>query len=105
MRKLVDVLTLTATPIPRTLSMAMGKVKSLSVIDTPPPERMPVETYVGEYNNDTVRIAISNEINRGGQVFYVHDRVETIQSVAGRLQGLVPAARICHAHGLSLIHI
>ncbi len=99
LRKLVDILMLTATPIPRTLSMAMGKVKDLSVINTPPPERIPVETYVGEYDDDTVKVAINNEVNRGGQVFYIHDRVDTIRSVAEYLKSMLPGVRICHAHG------
>jgi transcription-repair coupling factor (superfamily II helicase) len=99
LKKLIDVLTLTATPIPRTLSMAMGGVRCLSVIDTPPPERLPIETYVGEYDDDTVRVAISNEVNRGGQVFYIHDRIDTIDSTVSSLMSMVPGINICYIHG------
>lgn len=95
----VDVLTMTATPIPRTLQMSLGGVRDLSLIETPPEDRMPVQTYVLEYNPDVVRDAILKEIQRGGQVFYVHNRVQTISRVAHYLQGLVPEATIRVAHG------
>jgi len=99
LRKTVDVLTLTATPIPRTLSMALGGVRDMSIIDTPPQGRIPIETYVGEYNEEIAQVAIRNEIGRGGQVFYVHNRVETIETVARRLEEMAPDVRIAIAHG------
>jgi len=99
LRKTVDVLTLTATPIPRTLSMALGGVRDMSVIDTPPQGRIPIETYLGEYNEEIVQMAIKNEIGRGGQVFYVHNRVETIETVTSRLKKMMPDVRIGVAHG------
>lgn len=95
----VDVLTLTATPIPRTLHMAMVGVRDMSVIETPPEDRYPVQTYVAEYRPDLVRDAIRREIQRGGQVFYVHNRVEDIEQVAHFLGQLVPEARYGIAHG------
>ena len=95
----VDVLTMTATPIPRTLQMSLGGVRDLSVIETPPEDRLPVQTYVLEYSPDLVRDAILREIQRGGQVFYVHNRVETIARVAHYLQELVPEATFRVAHG------
>lgn len=99
LRKTVDVLTLTATPIPRTLSMALGGVRDMSVIDTPPQGRIPIDTYLGEYNEEVVEMAIRNEIGRGGQVFYVHNRVETIDTVARHLKEMMPDVRIGIAHG------
>jgi transcription-repair coupling factor (superfamily II helicase) len=99
LRKTVDVLTLTATPIPRTLSMALGGVRDMSVIDTPPQGRIPIETYLGEYNEEIVEMATRNEIGRGGQVFYVHNRVETIETAARRLKEMMPDVRIGIAHG------
>jgi len=99
LRKTVDVLTLTATPIPRTLSMALGGVRDMSVIDTPPQGRIPIETYLGEYNKEIVEMATRNEIGRGGQVFYVHNRVETIETVARRLKEMMPDVKIGIAHG------
>jgi len=99
LRKTVDVLTLTATPIPRTLSMALGGVRDMSVIDTPPQGRIPIDTYLGEYDEDIVQMAIRNEIGRGGQVFYVHNRVETIETVASRLRKILPDVTIGMAHG------
>ncbi|WP_236006096.1 transcription-repair coupling factor [Paradesulfitobacterium ferrireducens] len=95
----VDVLTLTATPIPRTLHMAMVGVRDMSVIETPPEDRYPVQTYVAEYRPDLVRDAIRREIHRGGQVFYVHNRVEDMEQVAHFLSQLVPEARYGIAHG------
>jgi transcription-repair coupling factor (superfamily II helicase) len=95
----VDVLTLTATPIPRTLYMALTGVRDISIIETPPQERLPIATYVGPYDTDVVRRAIQREVNRGGQVFYVHNRVRSIQSVASRLEALVPETEIAVAHG------
>ncbi|MDP2856832.1 MAG: transcription-repair coupling factor [Bacillota bacterium] len=95
----VDVLTLTATPIPRTLSMALSGIRDMSLIETPPEDRLPVQTYVLEYNDELVRDAIIREIARGGQVFYVHNRVQSIQRGAEHVQSLVPQARIAVAHG------
>lgn len=99
MRTEVDVLTLTATPIPRTLYMALTGVRDISMIETPPEERLPVITYVGEYDPQLVRRAILRELERGGQVFYVHNRVQTIQAARSRLEQLVPEASIAVAHG------
>lgn len=95
----VDVLTLTATPIPRTLHMSMLGVRDLSVIETPPANRYPVQTYVMEMNSGVVGEAIQREMARGGQVFYLHNRVSTIEQRADELQQLVPDARIGYAHG------
>ncbi|MGX7419974.1 transcription-repair coupling factor [Carnobacterium gallinarum] len=95
----VDVLTLTATPIPRTLHMSMLGVRDLSVIETPPANRYPVQTYVMEQNPGAVREAIERELTRGGQVFYLYNRVETIGKKMEELQMLVPDAKIAYAHG------
>ncbi|MQA99200.1 MAG: transcription-repair coupling factor [Actinobacteria bacterium] len=99
LRTNVDVLTLTATPIPRTLEMAMSGIRDMSVVDTPPENRHPVMTYVGEVAEDVIMSALRREFLRDGQVFYVHPRVATIQTAAYRLQELVPDARISVAHG------
>lgn len=99
LKKNVDVLTLTATPIPRTLHMSIIGVRDLSVIETPPSNRYPVQTYVMELNPGAIRQAIEREIARGGQVFYLHNRVATIQQRAAYLQELLPDARIAYAHG------
>ncbi len=99
LRTEVDVLTLTATPIPRTLYLSLSGVRDISMINTPPEERMPIVTRVGQYNEKTVRQAILREIDRGGQVFYLHNRVESIRVVARRLAALVPEARLRIAHG------
>jgi transcription-repair coupling factor (superfamily II helicase) len=99
LRTSVDVLTLTATPIPRTLEMAMSSIRDMSIVDTPPENRHPVMTYVGEYEEETVVSAIRRELLRDGQVFYVHHRVDTIDHVARHLADLVPDARIGIAHG------
>lgn len=99
MRKEVDVLTLTATPIPRTLYMSLTGVRDMSTIDTPPEERLPVKTHVGEYDETLIRKAILRELDRGGQVYFVHNRVQSIQAVARRLQRLVPEATLAIAHG------
>jgi len=99
MRTEVDVLTMTATPIPRTLYMALTGVRDISTIETPPEERLPVTTYVGEYDARLVRRAILRELERGGQVFYVHNRVQTIEMVRHRLEGIVPEATFAVAHG------
>jgi len=99
MRTEVDVLTMTATPIPRTLYMSLTGVRDISIIDTPPEERVPAITYVGEYDARLVRRAILRELERGGQVFYVHNRVQTIETVRHRLAGMVPEATFGVAHG------
>lgn len=95
----VDVLTLTATPIPRTLHMSMLGVRDLSVIETPPANRFPVQTYVLEQNWSLVKDAIEREMARNGQVFYLHNRVDTIVRTAELISNLVPNARVAHAHG------
>ncbi len=95
----VDVLTLTATPIPRTLHMSMMGVRDLSVIETPPENRFPIQTYVIEYNPAFIRDAIERELSRGGQVFFLYNRVENIDRVAADIRELVEDARVVHAHG------
>jgi transcription-repair coupling factor (superfamily II helicase) len=99
MRTEVDVLTLTATPIPRTLYMALTGIRDISTINTPPEERLPVITHVGPYSTRLVRQAILRELERGGQVFFVHNRVQTIPAMRAHLERLVPEARITVAHG------
>ncbi len=95
----VDVLTLSATPIPRTLNMAMSGIRDMSVIEEPPQDRHPVQTYVIEHNESVLVQAIAKELKRGGQVYYIHNRVETIAGCASKLQQLLPDARITYAHG------
>lgn len=95
----VDVLTLTATPIPRTLHMSMLGVRDLSVIETPPENRFPVQTYVVEHSGTLVREAIERELARGGQVYFLYNRVESIENMADQIQTLVPEARVTFAHG------
>ena len=95
----VDMLTLSATPIPRTLNMAMNGIRDMSTIEEPPVERQPIETYVMEFDQGIVAEAIKKELARGGQVYYLHNRVETIESCAGRVAQMVPGARIATAHG------
>lgn len=99
LRQTVDVLTLTATPIPRTLHMSLVGLRDMSVIETPPEDRYPVETYVVEYNDGLVRDAIQRELSRGGQVYYVHNRVQSIDQAFRRVHRLVPEARVGVAHG------
>jgi len=99
LRAEVDVLTLTATPIPRTLHMAMAGIRDLSVIDTPPEDRVPIKTYVQPYSDHLVREAILREIEREGQIYFVHNRVHSIYHVASKLQSLVPEATIGVGHG------
>ena len=99
MRTEVDVLTLTATPIPRTLYMALSGVRDISTINTPPEERLPIVTHVGPYSPKLVKQAILRELERGGQVFFVHNRVQTIGAMLSHLKQLVPEARIAVAHG------
>jgi transcription-repair coupling factor (superfamily II helicase) len=95
----VDVLTLTATPIPRTLQFSLMAARDLSVITTPPPNRFPIESHVIRFNEETIRDAISYEIQRGGQTFFIHNRIENIKEVAGMIQRLVPDAKIGIGHG------
>ena len=99
LRKQVDVMTLSATPIPRTLYMSLTGARDMSTIQTPPQERQPVETIVLEYHDDIVREAIRHELAREGQVFYLHNRVQTIGKVEAKVKGLVPEARVEYAHG------
>jgi len=95
----VDVLALTATPIPRTLHMSLSGLRDISVIETPPEGRRPIRTYVGEYDDDVVRLALAREKERGGQSFYLHNRVETIEEAAERIRQLAPQLRVTVAHG------
>ena len=99
LRKLVDVLTLSATPIPRTLYLALSGARDLSAIQSPPHDRLPVETFVTQYDERLIRDAIQRELNRGGQVFFLHNRVMTIQTMARKLEALLPQARIVVGHG------
>jgi len=99
MRTEVDVLTLTATPIPRTLYMTLTGVRDISTINTPPEERLPIVTHVGPYSPWLVRQAILRELERGGQVFFVHNRVQTIGAMRSHLEKLIPEARVVVAHG------
>ena len=99
LRKSVDVLTLTATPIPRTLSMALSGIRDLSVIDTPPPDRRAIETVVARFDRRLIREAIEHEVSRGGQVFFVHNRIQSLPSMVRFLGSLVPQARLAMAHG------
>ena len=95
----VDVLTLTATPIPRTLQFSLMAARDLSVINTPPPNRYPIESHVTQFNEEIIRDAISYEIQRGGQIFFIHNRIENIKEVAGMIQRLVPDAKVGIGHG------
>jgi transcription-repair coupling factor (superfamily II helicase) len=95
----VDVLSLSATPIPRTLQMSLAGLRDISVIETPPEGRRPIRTYVGPYDEDLVRRAIERELEREGQAFFLHNRVDSLPEVAERLRGLVPKARVAEAHG------
>ena len=99
LKKNVDVLTLTATPIPRTLHMSLVGIRDMSVLEEPPIDRVPIQTYVMEYNDELVREAINRELARNGQVYYVYNRVNNIADVAGHVQKLCPEARIAYAHG------
>ena len=99
LRAEVDLLTLTATPIPRTLNMAMSGLRDLSIIATPPAHRMAVKTYIGQYDSALVREALQRELARGGQAYFLHNDVETIEKTARELAELMPEARIRHAHG------
>ena len=95
----VDVLALSATPIPRTLHMSLSGLRDISLIETPPEGRRPIRTHVGEYDEDLVRVALEREHERGGQAFYLHNRVETIDEAAAKLQQLCPQLRFLVAHG------
>jgi len=95
----VDILTLTATPIPRTLNMAMSGVRDLSLIVTPPAKRLSVKTFIRESQDSLIKEAVLRELLRGGQVFYLHNEVKTIEKTAEHLQELIPEARVCVAHG------
>ncbi|MGB9866606.1 MAG: transcription-repair coupling factor [Bacillota bacterium] len=99
LKKEVDVLTLTATPIPRTLYMALSGLRDVSMIETPPEGRLPVQTFVVEYDEELIKNAIRRELARGGQVYYVHNRIESIARCAGKVMNLVPEARVAVAHG------
>ncbi|MEK6530645.1 MAG: TRCF domain-containing protein, partial [candidate division NC10 bacterium] len=99
LRKSVDVLTLTATPIPRTLYMSLSGIRDLSVIETPPLDRLPVETVVAPFSRQLIREALERELARGGQVFFVHNRVQSLPSMTAFVQRLVPRARVVMAHG------
>ncbi|MEZ5115300.1 MAG: transcription-repair coupling factor [Candidatus Nanopelagicales bacterium] len=105
LRTNVDVLTMSATPIPRTLEMAVTGIREMSTIQTPPEERLPVLTFVGPYDEKQIAAAVRRELLREGQVFYVHNRVESIERVAARLRDLVPEARIATAHGQMNEHV
>jgi transcription-repair coupling factor (superfamily II helicase) len=99
LKKKVDVLTLSATPIPRTLNMSLLGMRDLSVIETPPRDRLAISTQVVQFSDTVIRSAIELEMSRGGQIFFIHNRVETIESIAAHLQKIVPNARIVFAHG------
>lgn len=99
MRKNVDVLTLTATPIPRTLNMAFHGLRDISVIQTPPLDRRSIRTYLSKFDEETIREAIYTELQRGGQVYFLHNRVETIEAMASTIRRLVPSARVAIGHG------
>ena len=104
MRTEVDVLTMTATPIPRTLYMALTGVRDISTINTPPEERLPVVTHVGPYSEELIRRAILRELDRGGQIFFVHNRVQTIESMRRQIHRLAPEVRLAVAHGQMAEH-
>ena len=95
----VDTLTLTATPIPRTLQFSLMGARDLSIISTPPPNRFPVHTEIHNFNEEIIRDAVLNEVNRGGQVFFIHNRVQNIMEIAGTLQRLLPDLKIAVGHG------
>ena len=99
MRKEIDVLAMSATPIPRTLHMSLVGLRDMSVIETPPKDRMAIQTVVAKYDEKIIRSAVEVEFERGGQVYFVHNRVESIYEIAARIQELVPAARVCVGHG------
>ena len=98
-RKTIDVLTLTATPIPRTLQMSLAQIRDLSIIETPPPDRLSIRTVLTRFDEQVIRMAIQREIARGGQIFFVHNRIEDIERIGKYLSALVPDIRIAIAHG------
>ncbi|MDP2267606.1 MAG: transcription-repair coupling factor, partial [Deltaproteobacteria bacterium] len=99
LRTLVDVLTLTATPIPRTLHLSMAGIRDLTVINTPPEDRLPIKTYLLEFDEEVIKEAIQAELARGGQVFFLHDRVKSIYTMARFVEKIVPEARVGVVHG------
>ena len=99
LQKNVDVLTLTATPIPRTMHMSLIGIRDMSVLEEAPQDRQPIQTFVCEYNEEMVREAINRELARGGQVYYVYNRVQSIADMANTIQKLVPDANVGFAHG------
>ncbi len=99
MRKQVDVLTMSATPIPRTLHMSLVGLRDMSVIETPPKDRMAIQTVVASWDDKLIQSAIEQELDRGGQIYFVHNRVESIWEIAAKLQGLIPKARVIVGHG------
>ena len=98
-RTSLDVLSLSATPIPRTLYLAMSSLKDISIIQTPPPNRQPIKTFVIPWSQKTIKTAIEKEIKRGGQVYYLHNRIETIEAAKNILEKLIPKAKFGIAHG------
>jgi len=99
LRKEIDVLAMSATPIPRTLHMSLVGLRDMSVIETPPKDRMAIQTVVAKFDEKIIRSAIEVELERGGQIYFVHNRVETIYEIASRIQELVPGARVVVGHG------
>src|SRR5208337_914645 len=99
LRKEVDVLTMSATPIPRTLHMSLVGLRDMSVIETPPKDRMAIQTVVAAWDDNLIRSALEHELDRGGQVYFVHNRVESIYEIAAKVQELAPRARILVGHG------
>src|SRR5204863_5740600 len=99
MRKRIDVLTMTATPIPRTLNMSLVGIRDMSVIETPPKDRLSIQTNVVKFDAPVIERAVRNELARGGQIYFVHNRVESIFSIGNLLQRLVPEAKIVIGHG------
>src|SRR5947207_7257043 len=99
MRKEVDVLTMSATPIPRTLHMSMVGLRDMSIIETPPKDRIAIQTVVASWDEKLIRSAVEQELDRGGQIYFVHNRVDTIWEIAAKLQELVPRAGIIVGHG------
>src|SRR5437870_11012831 len=99
MRKKVDVLTMSATPIPRTLNMSLVGIRDMSIIETPPKDRLSIQTNVVKFDPQVIRRAITKELERGGQIYFVHNRVESIFSIGSLIQRLVPEARVVVGHG------
>jgi transcription-repair coupling factor (superfamily II helicase) len=99
LRREVDVLTLSATPIPRTLYMALGEIRDMSTMETPPEDRLPIKTYVSQYDDHLIREAITRELERGGQVYFVHNRVHNIEMISEKVRDIAPEARVSVGHG------